>query len=182
MEDGIPKMNVNNSQVDHGTADFAAEVTVRLAGMEDVQALVRILKGIGWFERFQQESEDLSLKRVREHLRLCLADDSHTVWLAQEMGGEVVGYLAIHWLPYFILAGPEGFISELFVDKAARSQGVGRLLLKKAEEEGRRRGCYRLMLNNHRSRESYRREFYKKQGWEERETTANFVKLLTRPE
>ena len=37
----------------------------------------------------------------------------------------LVAYAAVHWLPYLILRGPEGFVSELFVDQAARGQGVG---------------------------------------------------------
>jgi hypothetical protein len=31
------------------------------------------------------------------------------------------------------------------------------------------------MLLNHKERESYQREFYRKQGWIERETVANFI-------
>ncbi|MEH1930268.1 hypothetical protein [Nostoc sp.] len=31
------------------------------------------------------------------------------------------------------------------------------------------------MLLNHKERESYQREFYRKQGWVERETVANFI-------
>ena len=42
------------------------------------------------------------------------------------------------------------------------------------------RSCSRLMLVNRKSRESYRRGFYKKLGWEEREEFANFVLHLPR--
>ncbi|MFN6466398.1 MAG: hypothetical protein RMZ41_031910 [Nostoc sp. DedVER02] len=36
------------------------------------------------------------------------------------------------------------------------------------------------MLLNHKERESYQREFYRKQGWVERETVANFIYLDSR--
>jgi GNAT superfamily N-acetyltransferase len=49
-------------------------------------------------------------------------------------------------------------------------------LLEVIEAEAKERGCSRLMLLNLRQRESYRREFYKKHGWEERPGVANFIR------
>ena len=63
--------------------------------------------------------------RVQRHLAQCLQDASHSVYLAEGQDQALVGYAAVHWLPYLILRGPEGFVSELFVDQAARGQGVG---------------------------------------------------------
>jgi hypothetical protein len=54
------------------------------------------------------------------------------------------------------MAGAEGYVSELFVREPAR-------------------GCTRLSLINLRQRESYRRQFYVKAGWQERGTAANFI-------
>jgi GNAT superfamily N-acetyltransferase len=76
------------------------------------------------------------------------------------------------------LSAPEGYISELFVCKAGRKQGVGGMLLEKVKEIVVKRGCSRLMLVNSRKRESYKRSFYKKIGFEECPEMANFVLCL----
>ena len=92
--------------------------------------------------------------------------------------GAVLGYVAVHWVPYLIHTGPEGYISELFIRESARGQGIGARLLETVEAEAIRRGCTRLMLLNMRQRESYQREFYSKHGWEERPQAANFMKKI----
>ena len=107
-------------------------------------------------------------------------DESHTVFVAENQNGEVVGYIAVHWLPYLMLAGSEGYISELFVRESDRGKGVGRKLLEVVNEQAIKRGCTRLMLVNGRNRESYKRGFYQKLGWDERQEVANFVLLLPR--
>ena len=70
---------------------------------------------------------------------------------------------------------PEGYISELFVRKSARGQGIGTRLLAAVEDEAATRGCSRLRLLNLRNRESYQRGFYRKRGWEEWQDAANFI-------
>ncbi|MBC8524039.1 MAG: GNAT family N-acetyltransferase [Chlorobium phaeobacteroides] len=81
----------------------------------------------------------------------------------------------MQWLPYLVLPAPEGYVSELFVAESWRGQGIGKQLLATAEEEAKTRGCSRLMLCNNRDRDSYRRGFYQKLGWEERASIANFI-------
>ena len=81
----------------------------------------------------------------------------------------------MHYLPYFFLLGPEGYISELFISAEARGQGVGTALLEQVTADARKRGCVRLSLINSRTRESYLRQFYEKHGWKERTEVAAFV-------
>ena len=73
-------------------------------------------------------------------------------WSPRPRRGELAGYAAVHWLPYLILKGPEGLLSELFVSEAQRGAGVGSRLLAAAVDEGRKRGCARLMLEAVRTR------------------------------
>jgi GNAT superfamily N-acetyltransferase len=98
--------------------------------------------------------------------------------VAEQAGGRIAGYVAIYWLPYLFMAGPEGFVSELFVHEVARDQGVGSRLLAAVIEEARTRGCTRLQLINFRTRESYQRGFYTRAGWEERPEAASFTYYL----
>ncbi|MBN2443577.1 MAG: GNAT family N-acetyltransferase [Spirochaetales bacterium] len=71
--------------------------------------------------------------------------------------------------------GSELYISDLLIDQNHRGKGIGNILLKKAEELASQHGCVRLMLNNSKDSESFRRSFYKKYGFNERIYFAHFV-------
>lgn len=160
--------------------DTSAEFQVRRATIEDAPALTALLRSIGWFTRMETEPEATTRQTVTRHLETALASSSHSIYAATGRDGRIIGYAAVHWLPYLFLSGPEGFVSELFVSESARGGGVGTLLLQAVELEARERGCTRLQLINFRSRESYQRKFYEKAGWEERPDGASFVRLLSK--
>jgi GNAT superfamily N-acetyltransferase len=151
---------------------------LRKAHLSDANALAQFLKELGWFARLAAEPVEKVADTVHRHLSLCLADNSHSVYVAESDNGELVGYVSVHWLPYLFHPGPEGYISELFIHEAARGQGLGTRLLETVKQEAVERGCYRLSLLNNKQRESYQRGFYEKQGWEEREDMVNFVYWL----
>ena len=151
------------------------EIKIRKAVIDDAAQLAKLLQEIGWFEAFSSRELKDSIARVEGRLRQCLADDSHSIYVAESPHGEIAGYGSVHWLPYLFMSGPEGYVSELFVRDDMRGQGVGRQLLKIIEIEARGRSCQRLSLINLRNRESYRRQFYLKAGWHERSDAANFV-------
>ncbi|MEZ4646620.1 MAG: GNAT family N-acetyltransferase [Chloroflexota bacterium] len=150
---------------------------IRAAHLDDATAVAAILRETNWFAHMAAESAAETAVRVRRFLQDCLRDDSHAIYVAVS-AGEVVGYTAVHWLPYLFMTGPEGYVSELFVRPQARGLGVGRQLLDAVYAEAATRGCSRLSLLNGRQRESYQRQFYEKQGWEERPFMANFVRKL----
>ncbi len=150
-------------------------VTIRPAREDDATAIAAVLRALGWFEHLAAEPSEATTARVAEHLRLCNADDSHSLYVAEDAEREVIGYASVHWLPYLFLRAPEGYLSELFVEEACRGKGLGKALLEAVITEARKRGCSRLMLINGRGRESYLRGFYDKQGWVERQGVANFI-------
>ena len=150
-------------------------IKIRTATPGDASQLAVLLKEIGWFELFKSEPLEGTSQRVKSHIEQCLADNSHSLFVAEAAERSIVGYGSAHWLPYLFMRGPEGFVSELFVRESARGQGVGKQLLEAIETEARARGCVRLSLINLRSRESYQRQFYIKAGWEERDEAANFI-------
>ncbi|MBN1662905.1 MAG: GNAT family N-acetyltransferase [Deltaproteobacteria bacterium] len=147
----------------------------KAAGGHDAVAIADLLRSLGWFAHIGNESADATRYRVARHLGLCNMDNSHTVYVAEDDAGEIVGYCAVHWLPYLMLAGPEGYVSELFLRESCRGLGIGGRLLETVKTEAQKRGCARLMLLNMRHRDSYKRGFYKKQGWQERPEAINFV-------
>ncbi|MBU1669941.1 MAG: GNAT family N-acetyltransferase [Actinobacteria bacterium] len=155
-----------------------SKVTVRSAKHEDVGVIAEIIRKLGWFKHVNEESPAATERRVLLHLELCDADDSHTVLVAEDEEGVVSGYISVHWLPYLMLAGPEGYISELFVHEDARGKGVGTALINDIKEYGITKGCSRLMTLNGRDRPSYEREFYTALGFEERSQMAMMVLSL----
>jgi GNAT superfamily N-acetyltransferase len=134
---------------------------LRKATIEDAAPLALLLREIRWFEAFKKESVDDSARRVRSELALCLADGSHSVYVAQT-DDRIIGHVSVHCIPYLFMSGPEGYVSELFVRNGERGQGVGTQLLQVVRAEARSRGCSRLALTNLRYRESYQRQFYTK--------------------
>lgn len=147
---------------------------VRQGKLGDAAAIAAILQELEWFSHYGELTPD----QVGRQLGRCLADDSHSVYVAETPSGEVVGYGAVHWLPTLFMPGPEGFVTELFVRSSARGYGIGAALLEAFIAEGRQRGATRLSLLNSRHRESYQRGFYSKQGWQEREALVNFIYLF----
>jgi GNAT superfamily N-acetyltransferase len=154
-------------------------IQIRKAQMTDTNAITHILRALGWFAHLSSESYETTEKRIAHHLESCNAADSHSVYVAESSAGDVVGYGTVHWMPTLFLPGPEGYVSELFVGESARGQGVGARLLEAMKEEAEERGCSRLWVVNMRYRESYKRGFYRKCGWEERPDAANFLLRLS---
>lgn len=154
--------------------------TIRSAKFSDCASLADLLRQVGWFEFIKSKSPEEATEHIQAHLAECLADESHSVYVGVDGTGEVLGYVSVHWLAYLFMPGPEGFISELFLRPSARGQGLGAELLETVKTEGIERGAHRLSLLNNRTRESYERGFYQKQGWEERPVMSNFVYLLPR--
>ena len=152
---------------------------IRRAEQKDAPHISKIIRSLGYFSQIESDPLEVTLERVENHLKMCIENDSHSIYVAEDSKGKIVGYGSIHWLPYLILNGPEGYLSELFVDEASRGHGIGSQILEVIKAEARSRGCARLMLLNLQKRESYQRRFYSKNGWEEREGVANFIYQLT---
>lgn len=151
---------------------------IRKAAREDVPALAQIVAAYH-SEKGSPLEPGAVARGAAEQLRACLDDSAnHTIYVARSAGGEVLGYVAVHWIPFPILTRVEGYVSDLLVSAGARGQSAGRALLSAVEAEARARGCVRLMLNNRHTAESYRRGFYAKAGFTERTGMANFVKEL----
>ena len=154
------------------------EIEICKAEQRDVARIAEILRELGWFAEITAETPAETQVQIAKELKLCQADDSHCVYVARAAGEAVLGYVSVHWLPYLLHKGPDGYISELFIRESARGQGIGARLLETVEAEALRRGCTRLMLLNFRQRESYQRAFYSKHDWEERPQAATFIKKL----
>ena len=155
--------------------EASMDIIIRTVLLQDAEDITQIIREIGWFEHLKSESAQITAERVRQHISLCLADNSHSSFVAEDENHKIIGYSSVHYLPFFFLPGPEGYVSELFISEKARGKSVGTALLEMVINEARKRGCARLSLINSRTRESYIRQFYEKHDWKERSEVATFV-------
>ncbi|MDM8529313.1 GNAT family N-acetyltransferase [Anaerolineales bacterium HSG24] len=156
---------------------MTTEFVIRAAQSEDASNLTDLIRGLGIFAYFESEEEATTMARIEQYLHKYLAQENHSIYVVDTEANMIVGYVAVHWLTYLFLPGPEGYITELFILSMYRGKGLGTRLLSEVEIEAKKRGVARLTLINNNTRESYQREFYKKQGWQAREQMVSFVKL-----
>ena len=79
-------------------------------------------------------------------------------------------------MPYLILKGSEGYISELFVLENFRGIGIGSKLMKTVEDMAKSKNVERLNLLNSQNCDSYHQGFYKNYWFLERKEFVNFIK------
>ena len=78
------------------------DIEIRKAELSDVPAIAGILRELGWFDRIMNETPAETQVHIADQLKLCQADESHSVFVAITADAAVVGYVSAHWLPYLI--------------------------------------------------------------------------------
>jgi GNAT superfamily N-acetyltransferase len=158
------------------------DVTIREARAGDALRMAEILREIGWSERrnaLPLEEVAGPIEKLIEH---CVRDgEGHSIIVASDKDDTVIGFLNVHWVPFIMLGSLEGYVSDVFVSPSSGGLGVGKALVERVIDEGKRRGCMRLMLTNGKEKLSYKTGFYKKLGWTERPSVANFVYYYQEP-
>jgi len=114
-------------------------------------------------------------EEVAPRLSQITQDEHHALFVA-EVDGEVVGW--IHVVTYPLLEMDlHAELGGLVVDEGHREQGIGRLLMHRAEEWVRGRGCREMRIRSNVARTSSH-QFYKKIGFEIIKTQHTFRKSL----
>ncbi|MEY4530039.1 MAG: hypothetical protein RLZZ156_760 [Deinococcota bacterium] len=144
---------------------------IRRALESDLEAIAELLFSLVEYPSFQKMGLEAVLAQVTKSFS---ASHHQQLIVVAELEGRVVGYAVMYWMTLLFMQ-PEGYISELFVHLDASGQGIGTALLEKLKLEANARGCQRLTLINLMDRESYRRQFYAKQGWKEQKNAVRFV-------
>ena len=131
------------------------------------------------YDRIQNICElDLGYVCEKEMVKMRLANIDHNrecVFVADE-GSKVIGF--IHVEIYEILYAPSmANILGIAVSSEYRRQGIGKLLLSKAEEWAKRKGINMMRLNSGAARiEAH--EFYRGLGYNDEKTQIRFIKSL----
>lgn len=148
---------------------------IREANLDDAAGIAAVVHAMSELHSVAQQPSEATAHTIGSNLGRMDASGSSTAYVAEVSAGTIIGYAAVHWVPFLFLSGGESYVTELFVCPSHSGKGVGSSLLETVVSEAKRRGCARVLLLNGRDVESYRREFYKNRGWIERPAMANFV-------
>ncbi|HEY4977180.1 MAG TPA: GNAT family N-acetyltransferase [Gaiellaceae bacterium] len=131
-----------------------AQTTIREVGPSDAAFIGELLNQLGY-----PVSED----ELHDRLRRLGADGQQLI--VAELDGELAGIALTQIYPVLISAAPTCRLAVIVVAEQARRQGVGRELLLAAEDEARRAGCDRIVLESGTWRDEAH-DFYSTLGFE----------------
>lgn len=115
-------------------------------------------------------------EQVLVRMRRLLKNKDHRMFVAETATGKVVGWVHVHGRRSLI-ADPFAQVSGLVTDERHRGQGVGRMLMEKAEEWARDQGYGDVLLYTNAVRIDAHR-FYQRLGYEADKTSYLFHKKL----
>lgn len=138
-------------------------MTIRPCEEKDLPAVVALITQLAEVATGGKEFE---LEPFRELFRRMSAKPDTYANFVYEDGGKVVGFLSeVFYLTFFHRVG-SAQVNELVVDDSVRGKGIGRALMKAAEEEARRRHMDELEVGTE-SDNLKAQSFYRKYGFNE---------------
>ena len=128
---------------------------IRRARNEDAAAIADLAGQLGYPSTKEQ---------IERRLERVLPDPAHALFVAEMQGGKIGGWL--HVFGYHVLeSDPRAEVAGLVVDAAQRGGGIGRLLMKQAEQWARENGYASVNLRSnivrHEAHAFYQRIGYK---------------------
>ena len=145
------------------------EFIIRAAVEADADALYGLITALGY--------PQLSRAEFGETFAAVLRHPEMILLVAEAASGRVVGLASISHRPQLRLAGTLATIDELVVADEMRGCGVGKALLEEAKRAASRLKARRLELETNRARDSYRRQFYIKNGFFEADSAVMRIDL-----
>ncbi len=103
----------------------------------------RLLPMIAAYQRFY-EVEEIDEARNRAFFSRFIAPSDDGMLLGAWQGDELRGYACLYWHFTSLVPAETVLMNDLFVDPAARSQGVGRALIEASAALARERGAHHL--------------------------------------
>jgi GNAT superfamily N-acetyltransferase len=132
------------------------DVVIRAATAADAATIVRLLRALAEYERLL----DLAKMDEAAVLRDGFGERRYFECLLAEVAGAAVG-VAVFYHTYSTFEGrPELYVEDIFVDAAARGQGIGLALMARLAAVALDRNCFCLdlaVLHWNPAREFYRR-------------------------
>ncbi|MEW5850081.1 MAG: GNAT family N-acetyltransferase [Myxococcota bacterium] len=130
---------------------------IRNAEPHDERAVHKLVEALGY--------PGLDEKAFSRTYAAALRDPAVRLWVVDD--GVLLGMTLLSVRPQLRIAGNMVSIDELVVAEHARGRGVGRMLLDAVKRLATETGALRVELHTRRTRESYTRGFYVKNGFTE---------------
>ena len=138
-------------------------LTIREARRSDVAAIRALLAD----DKLGATREDLSDHGLEKYLKAfdAITADHRNLLMVAEQGGAIVGTYQVTYIPYLSRGGNErALIEAVRVAGDQRGQGIGRLMMERALEGARSRGCLLAQLTTDKTRPDAHR-FYLSLGF-----------------
>jgi GNAT superfamily N-acetyltransferase len=137
------------------------EITVRMAAPDDWPAVAALLVELGRGVALGTADDATHRLRFAGHI-----GQIATVTLVAELDGAVTGVIDMEYHQRLGDHRPQARVHDLVVTDRVRGRGVGSVLLRRAEELARKRGCFRMTLVTAAWREATI-AFYEREGFQD---------------
>ena len=154
---------------EHSGSTMSDEPFIRDITIDDAEAAARLSGELGY---------PVSTEEMRGRLQRLKCLQDRAVYVACLSTG-VAGWIDVGMV-HHLQAETYAEIGGLVVASEARSKGIGRQLLERAEQWARDRGVYRVVVRSQVKREDAHR-FYEREGYLRVKTSAVFSKNLPTP-
>lgn len=145
----------------------SAQVTVRLAKLDDARAIAELCGELGY---------PCAPEQAQFRLEEILAREDHAVLVAERGGAEVIGWVHV-FLSVLLERELQSEIGGLVTSEDHRGVGAGRLLMRAAEAWTQQRGGEAVCVRSNVVREGAH-AFYRHLGYETVKTSFTFRKYL----
>jgi len=135
------------------------DVTIRNAIDKDIPAILEMLYDLGRPEPIDDKEITIFKSKIREYF-----SDPFKIILVAECDSKIVGLVSIIFLRRLNHAKYEMYIPELVVKKELRYYGIGKALIAKCIDLGKKKNCYRIRLESGNERKESHK-FYKTLGF-----------------
>ncbi len=147
--------------------DESSRITIREAQISDAPQLAPLARQLGY---------DSTPEEVAARLPGICADSEHIVFVAEQKGGELAGYIDA-FLFRTAASDVRAEIAGMVVEEKSRSRNIGRMLMDRAEDWARDKGCSECGLRSNVIREGAHR-FYENLGYRVNKMQKSFRKKL----
>lgn len=132
------------------------------------------------YDKMADLAAQLGYQSTKEEISARLAEmqdsSQYAVYVAELPGGRIAGWIGVHVFRS-VETNPCAEISGLVVDQQIRSRGIGKILLRTAENWARSRGCDAVSVLSNVKRDRAHR-FYTNNGYELVKTQMSFRKRV----
>ena len=136
-----------------------SKILIRAAEEKDLPSIHILLSELGY------DSVDADL--LKETWKQIISSKKMGIVVA-EIESKIAGYLAYSFKPQLRLCGLSMEIDELSISEIFRGSGIGTSLINEAKNIAKSNQAKRIILSTNRDRESYKRSFYTKNGFQEK--------------